>query len=100
MTPSTTARPTMVRTMLPLAPALLAAAAVSFVGRFSAVFSPFAAKTTGAVSRQPKVAAAAAGMSAGRVRITEGVSPDQAQAPYRQAPPRALLDSPASPARP
>src|SRR4051812_212954 len=92
MTPRTTARPTIVRTMLPLLPALCAAlAGSSDEPRFTGLSSLLpAAKATGAVSRQLK---AAAGRMAWRVRIfTEELasrrrleeSPDQAQNPYRQ----------------
>src|SRR3954470_19058378 len=67
MTPRTTTRPTMVRTMLP-PPALCAAlTGSSDEPRFTVLSSPLpAAKATGAVSRQLKTAA---GRMAWRVRI-------------------------------
>src|SRR4051794_16801949 len=74
MTPRTTARPMIVRTMLP-PPALWAAALAgsSAEPRFSLVFSPSAAKAAGAVSRQPRTAA---GEMAWRVRISyRGIEP-------------------------
>src|SRR3954468_1890247 len=86
MTPSTTARPTIVRTMLPPVLALwvavvVASAASVFTGAFSKSLP--AAKATGALRRQPKTAA---GREAWRIRINNrgGLSRDQAQGSYRQ----------------
>src|SRR3954447_24882365 len=79
MTPRTTARPTIVRTMLP-PPALCAAlAGTSDEPRFNVLSSLLpAAKAAGAVSRQPRTAA---GKMAWRVRIfTEEVcEPEEAR---------------------
>src|SRR5690242_10621837 len=75
MTAMTTARPTIVRTMLPPPGPTLGAllAPESDDGRFSGVDSPLAASATGATSRQPMRAAASDRMKAGRIRTkTEG----------------------------
>src|SRR3954454_6882089 len=70
MTPSTTARPTIVRTRPP-PPELGAACLADCAGRFSGVDSPFAANATGASSTQPKTAVPA-DKRAWRIVITEG----------------------------
>src|SRR3954468_14941328 len=82
MTPSTTAKPTIVRTMLPPLLALCAAAVlVSDDGVGTGASSKFEANAAGAVRRQPKTAA---GAIAWRERIKSEVrSPDQAHGSYR-----------------
>src|SRR3954454_21211001 len=73
MTPITTARPTIVRTIEPPPgpPADDAALPVS-AGRLSGVFSPSAANAAGAVSRQPRTAAPRGRRKAGKLINTEG----------------------------
>src|SRR3954466_14240519 len=87
MTPRTTARPTIVRTMLPPPEDWTAFADVSD-GRLSLVCSPPAARAAGAGSRQPRRAAATRRRKTWReCIISEGGSPDQAQVPIGRAPP-------------
>src|SRR4051812_49919765 len=79
MTPITTARPTIVRTIEPPpGPPDEEDAALDEESedRFSGVPSPSAAKATGAVSRQPRTAAPRGRRRVGRLRInTEGLEP-------------------------
>src|SRR4051812_49696069 len=79
MTPITTARPTIVRTIEPPpGPPDEEDAALDEESedRFSGVPSPSAAKATGAVSRQPRTAAPRGRRREGRLRInTEGFEP-------------------------
>src|SRR3954468_10250000 len=77
MTPITTARPTIVRTIEP-PPGPDEDAVFDDVpeDRFSGVPSPSAANATGAVSRQPRTAAPRGRRREGRLRInTEGLEP-------------------------
>src|SRR5689334_452199 len=77
MTPITTARPTIVRTIEPPpGPDGDAALEPAFGSRCSGVFSPSAANATGAVSRQPRTAAPRGRRKLGRVNVnTEGFEP-------------------------
>src|SRR3954469_16879791 len=79
MTPITTARPTIVRTIEPPpGPPDEEDAALDEESedRFSGVPSPSAANATGAVSRQPRTAAPKGRRRVGRLRInTEGLEP-------------------------
>src|SRR5690242_7692350 len=77
MTPMTTRRPTIVRTIEPPpGPDECVGWEVEPEGRCSGVFSPSAANATGAVSRQPRTAAPTGRRREGRLRInTEGLEP-------------------------
>jgi hypothetical protein len=76
MTPITTARPTIVRTIDPPPGPGDAALDDEPEDRFSGVFSPSAANATGAVSRQPRTAAPKGRRRVGRVNVnTEGLEP-------------------------
>src|ERR1044072_5910894 len=77
MTPITTARPTMVRTIdPPPGPDEGAGVAVPPDDSCSVVFSPSEAKATGAVNRQPRTAAPRGRRKMGRVNVnTEGFEP-------------------------
>src|SRR3954471_19619828 len=77
MTPMTTTRPTIVRTIEPPpGPDECVGVAVPPDDRCSGVLSPSAAKATGAVSRQPRTAAPRGRRREGRLRInTEGFEP-------------------------
>src|SRR3954470_1630693 len=77
MTPMTTTRPTIVRTIEPPpGPDECVGVAVPPDDRRSGVLSPSPAKPTGAVSRQPRTAAPRGRRREGRLRInTEGFEP-------------------------